>query len=268
MTPARPRPPIRLRPLLVLAALCALLPHAWAAAAIERHDGQAFDPGSGQLLYRETHWRYERDGAPARLVLYRCPDGAAFARKQLRYGRVPMAPDFDFVDARDGYREGVRTLGSGREVYWQASGQAPVQRRPLPPSSPVVDAGFDELVRQRWPALAGGGAVPANFLLPSRAGLLAMVLRRDTAAPATPGDVRLVMSMDAWYGFAAPKLRLTYRGDEPWLLRFEGIGTIRDDRGRHRAVRIEFPPGQRRRGATPESLQADQSEPLSGRCTA
>ncbi|MEE7548937.1 hypothetical protein HF319_19710, partial [Xanthomonas sp. Kuri4-1] len=73
------------------------------AGATTRYDGDAQAAEGGRLLYRESHW-VEPDGG--RVVLYRCPGGAAFARKQVGGG---SDPEFELVDARDGYREGVRT---------------------------------------------------------------------------------------------------------------------------------------------------------------
>ncbi|TWQ62469.1 hypothetical protein FQJ92_23340, partial [Xanthomonas vasicola] len=66
----RPIPP-------VLLVLCSL---PLSAAAVTRVDGDAFDGDSGALRYRESHWLLDDGG---RLVLYRCPDGRAFARKQV-----------------------------------------------------------------------------------------------------------------------------------------------------------------------------------------
>jgi hypothetical protein len=71
--------------------------------------------------------------------------------------------------------------------------------------------------------------------------------------------------VDAWYGFVAPRTDLTYRREDRWLLRFEGIGTIRDDRGRHQDVRIEFPPESRR--AVPRAdVEAALAAPLARQC--
>jgi hypothetical protein len=49
------------------------------------------------------------------------------------------------------------------------------------------------------------------------------------------------MTLAAWFGFAVPDLRLTYDVRERRLLRFEGIGSIRDARGGAQPVRIDFP---------------------------
>lgn len=240
------------------------------ALALDRYEGTAHSTRDGSLLYRETHWRYEDQGKPARLVVYRCADGTPFARKRVWAATQSSAPDFEFLDARDGYREGVRRTEGKREVYVQANAKAPMRSRPLAnPANAVIDAGFDAFVRSRWTALVKGEKVTAKFLLPSRQTFLGVAIRKVDAAPAKapPADqLRLGMNLDAWYGFAVPQTTLTYVTTDRWLLRFEGIGTIRDRQGRNQEVRIEFPQRLLVSGAPRSGLDADLGIPLQRQC--
>lgn len=228
------------RPMFVLLVALAL-PTAQAAAPV-RYEGQAFAARGGALLYRETHWLYRDGGVPARLVLYRCPDGRPFARKAMREVAGPLAPDFDYLDARTGHREGVRTREGRREVFHRRSAGARLETRPLQATPGlVVDAGFDAYVRSNWTRLGRGGvAVP--FLLPSR--FEAVGFRLDAAGTATEGGRpvrRLRMSLDGLLGRALPAVELTYDAATRRLLRFQGLGSVRDARGRLQSVRVEFP---------------------------
>lgn len=246
--------------------LAVLLLSSPAVHAADRYEGLAYPLGSQALAYREEHWRYDDAGVPARLVLYRCPDGRAFARKQVRDRPSAIAPDFEFIDARDGYREGVRSRAGAREVYWQPRGDAPPKRKPLAfPPQAVVDAGFDALVRAQWLRLMAGTPVSARFLLPSSLALLPVKLR-TLASPGSAGEVGFGMRLDAWYGFAAPETRVFYRRRDRWLSRFEGIGTIRDARGRHLPVRIEFPDALRAAAVSQAQVLHALQEPLDGQC--
>lgn len=258
---------VRVPPLILLAVgLLAPAP----ALALDRYEGSAYSTRDGSLLYRETHWRYLDQGKQARLVLYRCADGTPFARKRVWAGAQPSAPDFDFIDARDGYREGVRRSGGKREVYAQANASSALRARPIgSPANAVIDAGFDAFVRAQWAALANGSKVTAKFLLPSRQAFLGVGIRKieGVAAPKAADQLRLRMNLDAWYGFAVPQTTLTYLASDRWLLRFEGIGTIRDRQGRNQEVRIEFPqrptPGAKR-----ADLDAALAVPLQRQCRA
>lgn len=241
---------------------------AWAgASATDRYEGLAYSKEDGRLVYREFHWRYEEQGSPARLVVYRCPDGTPFARKRVRAVGSASAPAFEFVDGRDGYREGVRGDGGEREVFVQAQRDSGMQERVLRvgPGS-VIDAGFDELIRRHWDALMAGDSVAADFLLPSRFDFLGISIRKTASPDGKDGTVRLRMKLDAWYGVVAPQTDLVYRASDRWLLRFEGIGSIRDARGRNQAVRIEFPADLHVATVDRAEVEAALALPLNGRC--
>ena len=236
------------------------------ADAATTHVGNAYRLDDGALAYREVHMLYDSGGDPARLVLYRCPDGAAFARKVVVERVGAEAPDFDFVDGRSGYREGVRTNNGKREVYSRKSDATAEKTRPLDvPAYAVIDAGFDAMVRAQWPRLSTSDGITANFLLPSALRFLKVSIQRVKDAPEA-GITHLRMQLDTWYGFVAPDTELDYRTSDRRLLRFTGIGTIRDARGRNQAVRIEFPGGLKGLYASASDIEAARRLPLATGC--
>lgn len=227
---------------------------------VVRYVGDARDP-AGRLLYREAHYLDTRGAAPRRVVLYQCANGRAFARKTVDGGDA--APAFAFVDARDGYREGVRNQAGEREVFWQASTAAPMKRQAIDETgASVFDAGFDAYVREHFASLQQGKTLRARFLIPSRLSAIGVSVTPVTGAPS--GYLDLKTRLDAWYGFALPELRLRYRASDRQLVRFEGIGTIRDASGGHGRLRIEFA-----QAAVPidaAELQRARETPLGGNC--
>ncbi|QJD67203.1 hypothetical protein HG421_05355 [Xanthomonas campestris pv. badrii] len=246
----RPIPPLLL---LVLGSL------PMGAAAVTRVDGEVFDADSGALRYRESHWLLDDGG---RLVLYRCPNGQAFARKQVDGGGT--APDFSLTDGRDGYREGVRRRDGVREMFQQPPGK-PERRAALPAGDDerVIDAGFDAYLRAHWDALASAPK-RVDFVLPSLQRQLAFRVERiaDVA-----GQRRFRISLDAWYGAAVPSLEVRYSLASKRLLEFRGVGNLRDVQGRYRRVRIVFPdaaPG----ASTDDALRQAREQPLTGSCSA
>jgi hypothetical protein len=74
------------------------------------------------------------------------------------------------------------------------------------------------------------------------------------------------MRLDAWYGFVAPNTELVYRLRDRQLLRFEGLGSIRNANGRHQTVRIEFPDKFRVAAVNQAEIDAAIKAPLTGRC--
>jgi hypothetical protein len=228
------------------------------AQAGQAYEGIAYAPGSQRVLYREAHWQ----AGTRHVVLYRCPDGRAFARKQLDYAKGAVAPDFEMRDARDGFRSGVATTPGGREVFVRHSaGQR--RRSAALPSGAVVDAGFDAFIRQAWGRLAGGAAIEVPFLVPSR--LKAMNFRLQPQPAAADGLRVFRLSLASWIGGVLPHIDVTYDAATRTLLRFTGMSDVRDGRGDNLVVDIRFPP-QQRRSADLAALEAAANTALDGTC--
>lgn len=250
------------------AALGLLAAVASTAAAEDRHyAGIAYADDNQTVRYREEHWLFRDAGVPTRLVLYRCPSGEPFARKLVRERGDAAAPEFDFLDARDGYREGAHRQDGGWQVYVRKREGAPVDTGLLPARSDmVIDAGFDAFVREHWTDLAGGVRAIA-FVVPSRLGYLNLQL--GSARDSRLGDMavrQLRLSLGGVLGVLAPTIDLTYAVDGRRLLRFEGISNIRDSHGRNQRVRIEFPPTLERPAPDRAQIEAAEAAPLMTRC--
>ncbi len=257
-------------PRMLVGSLCLVALSAGAAErgdGSERYEGLAHARQDGRLLYREIHWRYQDKQSWQHLVLYSCPNGVPFARKLLR--EVPSAevPDFDFQDARDGYREGVRSQGAQREVYVQSGEKAPLETQTLTmPPGAVIDAGFDAFVRGHWSALSGGASVKVPFLIPSRKDYLDFKIADARDAVVDGRSVRrLRMKLNAWYGFALPNIDLAYERDGSRLVEFQGPGTIRDRQGRPLDVRIIFPLQQRMDSPLAADIAQAATRPLTSK---
>lgn len=243
-------------PLLLLSA-CLMAP---AASAMQRYVGNAYARGTDTLLYREVHI----EDASRHAIVFQCPDGKAFARKQLEAGSMATQPDFDFRDARNGYEEGVRGTGAQRVAYVRkVGGQRNEQALSVEPGA-VIDAGFDAYVRANWDRVTRGGtSVP--FLMTGRGKFFPVKI---TAADAQGPDRRIDLKLDAWYGFAAPTISVTYTEATRLLRRYEGPGTVRDGRGKPLDVRIEFKPSDRKDDVPASSWDDALALPLDGRCPA
>lgn len=233
------------------------------SGSIRREQADVTTPDGARLLYRETH--YVLPGASAgRWVLYRCPDGAPFARKQVHGTARAMAPGFDFEDGRDGHREGVRSEGGAFSVYAGDPG-TPEATALTVPDNGVIDAGFDAAVRSRWSELMRGVPVRLQFLVPSRKRFFPVRVQRVASVDwhGIPAE-RLHMTLDTWFGFAVPDVGLVYGRDDQRLLEFAGTGNVRDARGRNPQVRIAFeqPPVD----VAIAELAAVRTLPLDGRC--
>lgn len=235
-----------------------------ARAAISFEEGLARAPGDARLLYREHHLVRREQGRPLeRLVVYRCPDGTAFARKRVDYRASATAPAFELEDARLGYREGLRRGGAPGELFVRDGAGAPERRAAVGGEGLVADAGFDEFIRAHWQPLLAGEAVPLRFAVPSRLESLGFRVRRIGSAQ-VGGEAAEVfrLRLGGWIGWLAPHIDVAYGSDSRRLLRFEGLSNLRDDAGDSQLVAaIEFPAPARQAGEA--QWQALAREPLS-----
>ncbi len=240
-----------------------LLCAAWPASAnLTAEDGLARDLDSNRLLYREAHL-IRREGARTleRLVLYRCPNGVAFARKRVDYRGSAFAPEFDMVDVR-GYREGLRREG-GQTLLWTGTKAAKALAATKSPL--VADAGFDEFMRQQWAPLTAGRPQPLAFAVPAYGRSLPLKVR-STGTLARDGDRlhRFELRFDGLLGLVASTIRVEYDTQDQRLRRFTGLTNIRDAGGEQIEAEIDFP--QPPRAADAQRWQAALTEPLA-RCT-
>jgi hypothetical protein len=228
-----------------LGLIAGLLASSTAAHADVRFErAEARQPSNQRLLYFEDHWqRFENDRLVERTVLYRCGDGTAFARKNLDYRKSLEIPEFDFIDTRSNFREGLRWRNNQPELWVIASGQSKERSRILSSQDQVVaDAGFDEFIRRQWPSLLSNRPVPLSFAVPSRLQAYNFQLNR-TGSTQIQGEKAQTfrLKLGGLLGWLAPHIDVAYATDDQRLLRFTGLSNLRDDRGDSQLnTQIEF----------------------------
>lgn len=230
-----------IRALLLLALLFPVV----APASLLYQEGMARAPDSLTPLYQEQHWlRMDGTRPRERLVVYRCPDGTAFARKRIDYRASLVAPEFRLIDARSGYQEGLRRLADGAAALWVRAGTTAEERSAaVDAANLVADAGFDAFIDRHWPALAAGQSVALAFALPSRLQSLDFRVARvgQTRLDGEPAWI-FRLRLGGWLGWLAPHIDVVYGQQSRRLLRFEGLSNLRDDRGDAPLLaRIDFP---------------------------
>lgn len=251
-----------------LTILLLLAPCAAAAQSIQ-YDGTAYDIKKETVLYRESHFLARgADGSGERVVLYRCPEGTPFARKRIAYAGKASAPAFELVDARLGYREGVREASSVREVFVQRAADAAEEAGPLPDADGLVaDAGFDEFVQVNWDKLQSGETVRFPFLVPSRLDYFNFKVSKkgDEAIDGVDASTYR-LALGSWWAFLLPHIDVAYSKSDRALLRFIGISNVRDAEGDNLKARIEFPQASRR-ALEPQALASALAATLVEACT-
>lgn len=252
---------------LTLVAACTTAAASPTVNAVHYFEGRAINPSTGKLMYVEAHWVHGNAGDASRLVLYRCPDGKPFARKLIQVEGQPQAPDFALTDARDGYREGVRSEGGKRMVYVRENGHSKERTAALETSPlPVIDAGFDAYIRSHWDRLGRNGSDTIPFLIPSRLGSLNFTVKRLGDTQIGGRDARQYqLGLASWIGFALPHIKVAYDEKTRELLRFNGMANIRSNDGGNVKARIVFDPGKDK-DVSQADLDAASGAKLDGRC--
>jgi hypothetical protein len=246
----------------------AIMTMAAPAMAGSFYRGYAYTLDDHRLLYTESHWLYEDKGVAHRLVIYSCPDGQAFARKWVDTAPGAPTPDVDMLDARTGYREGVRTQAGQREVFSQADAASPEKHAPIKnPQNAVIDAGFDAFVREHWDALSAAGVSPLPFLIPSQLRYVdfsAKMLRDEQSDGRGIRWFRL--QLDGWYAFVLPHIDVAYDAQNHDLFEYRGLSNIRGSGNRNLTVTIQFPPAEHRADTGLADVERAAAMPLTGRC--
>lgn len=215
-----------------------------AAAETVQYQGSAIDPGSGRVLYRETHL-VQSDGVKMsrRIVLYQCANGTLFARKQVDYSKSQIAPVFEMIDARDGYHEGVRRA-AGKIIAFVKPGESLPERSAQIASSGVLvaDVGFDAFATGHWAALSGGQTLALDFVVPARGKAYAFKVGKlaDASVEGVPA-LTYRLHLSGVLALFAPAIDVSYASASRRLLRFTGVTNIRSDSGQQLNARIDFP---------------------------
>ncbi|MEJ2045637.1 MAG: hypothetical protein P8X74_11785 [Reinekea sp.] len=155
--------------LVVLSLACLLSATALSVDAKPSVIGEAYDPESGRLLYREEHRFYS---ATKHEVLYQTADGEVFANKQLDYSRSDMTPAFSMTNQWSGETIDIQWQNSdltGRYVSRLKEIERGLKTIAISRSEPlVIDAGFDGFIRHNWTQLMTGQRIVFEYIIPTR----------------------------------------------------------------------------------------------------
>lgn len=232
-----------------------------AEEAYVSYSGTAFTRHSHLFLYGEQDWlKFSGDHIAERVVLYTCRDGSAFARKTVSYVES-TDPDFLLEDVSNGMREGVRTAGKARTVFYGDRKDAE-KSKPLPKVPGLVaDAGFDEFIRAHWPALVAGQTLSLNFLVPSRLEDISFQVQRvrSDTVDGKPAEV-FRLKLSGILGWLIRGIEVYYSEDQHTLVRYDGLSDLRDASLDNWQTEIHFPSA--RQTASRQALEAARTAPL------
>lgn len=237
-------PCLRLWRVLAVALTFVAHPSAALGETLVHYQGIAREPSGTRVAYLEEHYvRRKDDRVTDRLVIYTCADGRPFARKQLNYEKSLLVPELKMNDARAGMNIALNTT-TGRRELTVSTRDDPAPRHHTVPVDPdvVADAGFNELLLQRWDPLIRGEDVTFRIVLLGSGAvhrLKAEHVEHLTGAGEERDHFRVALG--GLLGLIAPSIDVWYSTRGHMLRRYEGISNLRDERGRQLRVVIDFP---------------------------
>ena len=212
------------------------------------YSGTATAQRTKQFLYGESHVLLYKDGKLTdRVVLYTCRDGSAFARKTVAYVD-DLAPDFALEDATNGLRQGVRSTGAVRTVYFRGGRDDAPKESAMPRVAGLVaDSGFDQFLRDHWESLLAGNSLDMPFLLPSRGEQKRFSVQHVRSEQFDGMPVELFrLKLAGLLGAVVPSIDVYYSTGDHQLVRYAGVSDLRDASNNNFDAEINFPPAGRK----------------------
>ena len=204
--------------------------------------GLAYDLKSEELLYRETHC-ISADGFDHE-VIYQDNDGKLIARKLLDFSTGATTPSF--VQHNHYSSESIQVALADGQVSMAiidsdgAQSKAAVAR-PDDSSPIVIDAGFDEFVREHWDQLVSGESREFQFPFADRSSLVELRIQPLTCSYDTQTDQCFRLDLSNWLLRVLVKpIELGYDSDSRRLTRYRGLSNIGDENGNGLQVDIRY----------------------------
>lgn len=202
--------------------------------------GSAYDVNTGALLYTETH---ETRSLKEHIVTYREVSGEVFATKAIQYSHSFLVPNFYQMNKRNGEVIDVKAEANDLLlVNYQASENSKVKSKQIKMNNRlIVDAGFDNFVRNYWNNLAKGDDLSVDFLAPTRQIIAPFKIEKTSCKEEEKAALCLTMSPDAWWlKLVVDPIYLAYDLQTRNLKRYVGRGNISEKNGDYLTVDIHY----------------------------
>ena len=232
---------VNLRKLLVI--ICAVASFTCQASATEEFVGYAYAVGTDNLVYVETH-RLVRspDGDASLDTSYRSADGEVFATRTVNANEERVT-DYKLQDTRNNYRESVRRTVDGVFIA-KTRGEDTEEKtiKSAKAQSAVIDAGFNEFIRNNWNSLLDGDIKTFQFVNVDRLDLIKLRIKHAGSETRGGNDIEKfeMNAANFFIRLVLDPIEIDYYSDTRTLHRYQGISNIKDENGNNFDVRIEF----------------------------
>lgn len=202
--------------------------------------GEARNPDNGSLVYLEYH--YEHADKVSASVDYIRPSKVPIAKKTLNFTRSTIAPSFQIKDLR--FEQTLEARWQGKGLMLGRSGGAKQQSRTLKTNNKelvVVDAGFDQFIREHWTQLSQDDTISFQFAVPVRLSTVKLKARQHSCSKGmTDRKCFIIKASNPLIGLVLPPIELEYSLNERKLLSFKGLSNLDSDQRGGQQVHISY----------------------------
>ncbi|TBR38444.1 hypothetical protein CBF23_012145 [Marinomonas agarivorans] len=207
---------------------------------VGRAVGRAYDKKTGELVYIEEHIK---PSATEHQVRYSDPENTVFAVKNLEYARSRVSPNFRQQNELNGELIDVQIKNQTLKITYKEDTESKAESKTIDLTDKrlVIDAGFDEFVRENWDALSNGERQQVDFLVPSQLALIPFEMQKVACIRNIENSLCLSIETKAWWlKLLVSSVHLAYNQDTKYLTRFIGRGNISDADGDYQIVDIHY----------------------------
>jgi hypothetical protein len=202
---------------------------------------------SSALIYTEQHrqtgacedgrWKPATDS-----VTYRHPSGEKRGSKEVDYTVALRRPSYTLID--NAFNERIEVTNQNDEralIVYDEYQETELQRYEVPLNNDgVIDAGFDQMVAQRWDALMAGKTVDFEFLVIPRGEMYDFEAAKVDDPKPTKGENVIRIQPEGFFAdFFVEPIFLAY-DDRGYLTDYMGLGNVRRDSNDNHEVHIRY----------------------------
>jgi hypothetical protein len=216
--------------------------------------GTAYDLMGEKVLYKELHSITQ---GPGRHVRYVSPDGETLAKKDVDYSRSATGPNFrqenywanEISQAQWDGNHLILGFGLVEPTNTTTTGgieDNTIKQKTLSVDQVVIDAGFDNFIREHWQTLLAGQLVRYEFAFASNLTTLRMRIQLDSCNDKIK-DIDYSQTVcfktepdNLVFRLLSPPIELTYQRDTQRLQRYRGRGNITNNQGKTLDVDIRY----------------------------
>jgi hypothetical protein len=200
--------------------------------------GNAYDRDDQKLRYQEYHY-YSADGLDHR-VEYKDSQGNLLAEKTVDYRAGAMAPSFKQQSWL--YPETLAVSVQAQQLLIQYTEGATEEKQTVKRQQPlVVDAGFDNYIREHWQPLLDGKSLEFYFPAVTRLSLVKLRVKLTSCSYPTESDNCFTINSASWLiRLLLAPIELGYDSQTRRLSRFRGLANLSDEQGKGLEVDIKY----------------------------